>query len=391
MDHRPARVGFERHRFHHPLAAEAAGQRREIAVGGVGEAEEEAVRSLEHRSRADETAAGQQRRANAGLRGPAGVQPFRPRALGQILDDAAGEISHLGQRSSKAGMGVGIARVQLDGLAILFELFLQRSQLRDPGHRQSALGAGDGGCSGESVGPREDLHSLGIGLGAIELVDVEEFFPSAFAGLDQDGRGGEGLDEGPRAGYGPILEGFQGRRVILAQGGPELADQGRSLVDQLDLVSAEDSQFLGDGIVGEQGFPSLSVGSQRVGKTPGVQGIVLIAHGALSVAISLGSFGIERIDDDVRLEQPLDGGAVAGLDRDRDLGQIRPRQLDEALAEGGPTLGGVLESHLQNDLSRGDDADGVVVIAGPVESDKQFESFLESGFLCAGCLLCVGV
>ena len=48
------------------------------------------MHALEHGARADEPAARQQRRADARLRRPAGMQPLGPGAFGEIFDDAAG-------------------------------------------------------------------------------------------------------------------------------------------------------------------------------------------------------------------------------------------------------------------------------------------------------------
>ena len=58
---------------------------------GVGEAVKQSVHAFEHRARAEEAATREQRRADAGLRRPAGMQPLGPGALGEIFDDAGGE------------------------------------------------------------------------------------------------------------------------------------------------------------------------------------------------------------------------------------------------------------------------------------------------------------
>ena len=90
MRHGPARIGLECQCLRHPVLAEIADQRVVIALGGVGEAVEEAVHAFEHRARTEKAGAAEQRRAQARLRRPAGVQPLGPGALGQIFDDAAG-------------------------------------------------------------------------------------------------------------------------------------------------------------------------------------------------------------------------------------------------------------------------------------------------------------
>src|SRR5262245_46752367 len=90
MRHRPAGIRFERERRRQPACAEIAGQRIVVAGGGVGEAVEKAVHAFEYGARAEETRAGEPRRAQPGLRRPARMQALGPRALREIFDDAAG-------------------------------------------------------------------------------------------------------------------------------------------------------------------------------------------------------------------------------------------------------------------------------------------------------------
>ena len=89
MRHGPARIGLEGQRLGHPARAEIADQRVVVALGGVGEAVEETVHAFEHRARSEKAGAAEQRRTDARLRRPAGMQPFGPGAFGEIFDDAA--------------------------------------------------------------------------------------------------------------------------------------------------------------------------------------------------------------------------------------------------------------------------------------------------------------
>ena len=89
MRHGPARIRLERQGLRHPARAEVADQRVVVALGGVRKTVKEAVHAFEHRARAGKTGAAEQRRADARLRRPAGVQSLGPGALGQIFDDAA--------------------------------------------------------------------------------------------------------------------------------------------------------------------------------------------------------------------------------------------------------------------------------------------------------------
>ena len=90
MGHGAAGVRLEGQRLGHPALAEAVDELAVIARGGVGEAVEEPVRALEHAQRPGEAGARQQRRGEPGLRRPAGMEPLRPGAVGEIFDDAAG-------------------------------------------------------------------------------------------------------------------------------------------------------------------------------------------------------------------------------------------------------------------------------------------------------------
>ena len=89
MRHGPARIRLERQRLGDPARAEVADQRVVVALGGVRKTVKEAVHAFEHRARAEKAGAAEQRRADARLRRPAGMQPLGPGALGQIFDDAA--------------------------------------------------------------------------------------------------------------------------------------------------------------------------------------------------------------------------------------------------------------------------------------------------------------
>ncbi len=73
-----------------PTRAEVADERVVIALGGVGEAVEQAVGPLEHGARPDKAVLRQERRAQARLRRPARMHALGPGALGEVFDDAGG-------------------------------------------------------------------------------------------------------------------------------------------------------------------------------------------------------------------------------------------------------------------------------------------------------------
>src|SRR5690349_7116551 len=75
MSHRAAGIDLEGERLGDPAAAEALGELAPLALRGVREAVEEAVRSFEHRARTNEARAREVGGADARLRCPAGMQP----------------------------------------------------------------------------------------------------------------------------------------------------------------------------------------------------------------------------------------------------------------------------------------------------------------------------
>src|SRR5207249_163351 len=89
VGHGPAGTGLEGERLRHPLCAEVADERVVVALGGVGEAVEQAMHALKHGARTGEARARKQRGAQARLRSPAGMHSLGPGAFRQILDDAA--------------------------------------------------------------------------------------------------------------------------------------------------------------------------------------------------------------------------------------------------------------------------------------------------------------
>ena len=78
--------------------AEIAGQRGVVALRRVRKAVEQPVHALEHCARTDKARTREQRRAQARLRCPAGMQPLGPGAFGQIFDDAAGHAAGNAER-----------------------------------------------------------------------------------------------------------------------------------------------------------------------------------------------------------------------------------------------------------------------------------------------------
>ena len=95
------------------------------------------------------------------------------------------------------------------------------------------------------MGILEDGHSCGRCFRSPQFLGVEEFFPAPPSTGGQFFRGRELDDKVPAKRLRPILESLEGRRIILDQGLLELVDQGAALLDQADLVAAQQLQLLG--------------------------------------------------------------------------------------------------------------------------------------------------
>ena len=103
-------------------------------------------------------------------------------------------------------------------LTVVIQLRLQHPQLPGARHGQAALGLGEGFRSAKVSGFSEKLEPFLVGFGSRQLMGVEKFLPSAFAGAGQGLRGREGFNKGPGRLKRPILKSLQGRGVIFIQG-----------------------------------------------------------------------------------------------------------------------------------------------------------------------------
>ena len=113
----------------------------------------------------------------------------------------------------------------LDFGAVGLELMRKHAQHPRAGERQPALGAGEHFPRDKLAGPGEDLQAFGIGLRPRQLVAVKELFPFTFACRRQRLRAWKGFQEGPGCRQRPVLEGFEGRRIVFLERTLELVDQ----------------------------------------------------------------------------------------------------------------------------------------------------------------------
>src|SRR6267142_4650630 len=139
---------------------------------------------------------------------------------------------------------IGMLRKELLNLGTVgVDLALEHAQHSHARQSQATLGAGKGLAGDEPGGMRKDFYPLLIGLRSRQVLSMEELLPLAFASRCQSLRGGEGFQEGPRAQHCPVFKGLQSRWVIFAQGALELIDERGALLDQGDLVAAEQAQL----------------------------------------------------------------------------------------------------------------------------------------------------
>ena len=239
MRHGAAGIGLEGERLGHPARAEIV-ERRVVALRGVGEAVKQPVHALEHRARPEETAARQQRRADAGLRRPAGMQPLGPGALGEIFDDAGGEAAGdaervddlLGVKSERGGNAGGRAHHAEDRGRVEARLVHRlRHHRGQPAHR---LGADrDAEQRRGAVRPvplagrqhRRHHHRAGMHRAALE--GVVEILAMRRGAVDEGGAGAAqraGVAD-RRAGPVVVEAGERGLDVVLvARGDAEAGD-----------------------------------------------------------------------------------------------------------------------------------------------------------------------
>ena len=169
---------------------------------------------------------------------------LKARAIRTDLAQQAG--SDFGPRSRQGAKELVIGMLGkefLDLSAVGIDLVLERAQHAGPCQSQPALGPGQSLAGDELSGSREDFHALLVGFRTCQFVAVEELLPFAFACRLQSLRRGEGFDEGPGGWQRPVLKGFQRRGVVFVQGALELVDERSALLDQPDLVAAEQAQL----------------------------------------------------------------------------------------------------------------------------------------------------
>jgi hypothetical protein len=280
---------------------------------------------------------------------------FAQQARGQRLGRA-------GQRAKEVMVGM-LLEESFDLLAVEIQLELEGFEQPGQTNSQQALGRGHGRGAAEEAGVLEDFHSFGGRFRPPQFLGVEEFFPASLAGRGQFFRGGKLEDKGPAKRLRPVLEGLKSRRIILDQRLLELVDQGGALLDQTDLVPAQQLELLGQGVHRLKGFPVLAVQAQGLGQRPGIQTVGFVAAERFALAVAFGAERVDGVNAAVPLQELIHGGSLAGFDGDGQGGMGLHLFLELP-----PALQGMFDAKVSDDLTLAIHDHDIVMIASPVEA-----------------------
>lgn len=254
----------------------------------------------------------------------------------------------------------------LDAFPIQAQLYFQRAEDLSQGERLETLGGGDRSRSAERSGAGEDLHAGRCGFRSPHFVSVEEFLPATLACFDEFLRRGKGKDELPSRLLGPIGECLERGRIVLAQRGPQLIDEAGTLLDQRNLIAAQQAQLHDQWIFRRERFPAMPVYSQGVGKTPGIELIVFDAAGGFALPVLFRTEGVDGIDHASAALQLLNGNAMSGFHGHGDVAA----EASEDFPRFGPAIAVVGEAQGGFHLTLPVDDRKIVMIAGPVEAGE---------------------
>lgn len=252
-----------------------------------------------------------------------------------------------------------------DSTAVQPQLLFEREQLLGQCDGQAALGRGDRSSAAETLRSSKYLEAFAVGLRPSQAAALEKLLPTLFASADQLFRAGELDHKLPSGSQSPVVEGLASRRIVLVDRLLKLVDQSGPLFDERDLIVAEQSEFLDERIVRLERPPGVSIESQGIGQTPGIDNVVLHPCRHLAFAIACGRLRLNGIDRHTALEQALDGRSAIGFDGHRqwEIG-------GDAIAKLTPACGGVFELKLLDDTALARDDDDVVLVLGPVETGE---------------------
>ena len=145
----------------------------------------------------------------------------------------------------------------------------------------------------------EGRQVIGGRLRTPQPMGVEELLPLATAGLDEEFGRWKGEEEVPRRSPRPIVKGFEGRGIVFLEGGDELVNQERALLDEDHLITAAQAQFEPQWILRGERHPGVAVQAEAFGQRPGVEAVLLGATGGLAVPQTGRSNGLDRVEADL--------------------------------------------------------------------------------------------
>lgn len=253
-----------------------------------------------------------------------------------------------------------------NAFTVFLELQFNLTQQLGQGNRQEALGVTCRRAAAKLCGPPEYLQAFFVEFGAPgQAVYVEKFFVAATSGGLQLLGGWKCKNEIPGALRSPVLEGLQGRGIVLVEGRFDLMNLGGAFFDQGDFIPGEETELLGQFILRAQQTPVLTVGTQCVGQNEGIELIVTGAAAAVAFTKRLRLLRRHGVDANPDIQEPLDHPASTGLDSKGQGGEV----LD-ALTEVRPACGRFLESKGRRASALDVEHHDVMVVAGEIQRAK---------------------
>lgn len=271
----------------------------------------------------------------------------------------------------------------VDERTVADQLPLQGLQQLDVGDRQRALGEDRGFRAAKLIGPGKNLHALSVPFWMKQLLRVQEVLPFAFSGPHQVFGRGEPRDEGPGRRRAPILECFQRGGIILVERLLKLVDQCRALFNQRHFIPAQQPQLLHQRFRRGQNAPAFPLQTQRIGQRPAIGAVGFRAAGQPAQAVRFGAARMHWINAIIQHDQPFNGRAVPGFNRNGQLWKLRQPLLAEC-----PTGRGVIEPEFGDDFPSTIQHEHVVMVLGPIEPGEVRDlipSFHCLRFLSFGC------
>ena len=252
--------------------------------------------------------------------------------------------------------------------AIGFDLDLQGLEYFYGGNCQPALGSHDRFGDEKLTCFAETLQAFLDGVRMPKFMRVEEFLPFAFPRLFEKTGCRKLLNESPSPRFSPIIKGFKCSWIILIERLLKAIYACSALLDEIDFIAAEQSQFMNERIERGERFPAMPVGSKRIGHAPSIEMIGFASAWDFPFAIALSAFRINWIDGTDAFEELLNGSALISFDANSKLWE-----LSYFLAKRLPSGSRMGELEIGNNRATLIDDDNRIVILCPIEAGEMGE------------------